>query len=76
VDGKRDLVHVHVTADLPIRAQALPFADRIEVRFGSAFPVALIVDGPAVRAFESAVTTSREQLEAAKVRHGRQEISP
>ena len=32
---------VHVTADLPIRAQALPFADRVEIRFGKAFPVVL-----------------------------------
>ena len=34
----RDIVQVHITSALPIRAQALPFANRIEVRFGMAFP--------------------------------------
>jgi hypothetical protein len=35
---------VHITSALPTRAHALPFADRIEVRFGKAFPVVLAVD--------------------------------
>jgi len=44
----RDIVQVHITSALPIRAHALPFADRIEVRFGKAFPVVLVVDWDAL----------------------------
>jgi hypothetical protein len=43
-----DLVLLHVTKDLPVRLRTLAFADRVEVRFGNAFPVALLVDGAAL----------------------------
>lgn len=39
-----DVVVLHVTRDLPVRLRTLSFADRVEVRFGNAFPVALVVD--------------------------------
>jgi hypothetical protein len=61
----RDLVHVHVTADLPIRTTALPFADRVEVRFGKAFPVALIVDRTALVRLVSALNTGQVELDQA-----------
>lgn len=60
----RDTVQIHVTADLPIRARALPFANRVEVRFGKAFPVALLVDHDAFVLFRDAITTAHRELEA------------
>lgn len=61
----RDIVQVHVRADLPIRAQALPFADRVEIRLGKAFPVALIVDRPALVQLADAIAAGLEELEQA-----------
>jgi hypothetical protein len=61
----RDIVQVHVTADLPIRTQALPFADRVEIRFGKAFPVALIVDRAALDTLAEAITEGRMALDEA-----------
>lgn len=66
-----DIVQVHVRADLPIRVQALPFADRVEIRFGKAFPVALIVDRPALVQLGDAIAAGRAELElAAEQRQG------
>jgi hypothetical protein len=61
----RDLVSVHVMADLPIRARALPFADRVEVRFGNAFPVVLLIDRAAIDRLSDAIQSGRTALEAA-----------
>ena len=61
----RDLVNVHVTADLPIRARALPFADRVEIRLGKAFPVALIVDRAALVRLAEALQAGHDELDAA-----------
>ncbi|PPK64463.1 hypothetical protein V5P93_007086 [Actinokineospora auranticolor] len=61
----RDVVHVHVTKDLPIRARALPFADRVEIRFGKAFPVVLIADRLALDSLAEAIETGRRELDAA-----------
>jgi hypothetical protein len=61
----RDLVSVHVMADLPIRARALLFADRVEIRFGNAFPVALLIDRAAVDRLVEAIKTGKAGLEAA-----------
>lgn len=61
----RDMVHVYVTADLPIRARALPFADRVEIRFGKAFPVVLIVDRSALGQLADAIAAGRSELERA-----------
>ncbi|WP_199430154.1 hypothetical protein [Qaidamihabitans albus] len=58
----RDLVQVHVTADLPIRARALPFANRVELRFGKAFPVALLVDEAALARLGAAIESARQEL--------------
>jgi hypothetical protein len=63
--GKRDLVHVHITDDLPIRAQALPYADRVEIRLGNRFPVALIIDYAALGALERAIQQGWSELDAA-----------
>jgi hypothetical protein len=60
------MVHVHVTADLPIRVRALPFADRVEIRFGKAFPVALIVDRPALDQLADAIAAGRAELDQAE----------
>jgi hypothetical protein len=67
-DRVRDMVNVHVTAELPIRAQAIPFADRVEVRFGKAFPVALIIDRAAVGPLVQAIQAGQAELDAAKNR--------
>lgn len=61
----RDMVQVHVTADLPIRAKALPFADRVEIRFGKAFPVVLIVDRSALVQLGRALESGRAELDQA-----------
>lgn len=63
--GARDLVHIHVTDNLPIQGQALPFADRVEIRFGRAFPVALVVDAGALDRLADALASARSDLEAA-----------
>lgn len=73
----RDIVQVHITSALPIRAHALPFANRVEVRFGKAFPVALIVDRDAVDSLIEAIGTGREGLdpsEAKDTEDGRDDI--
>jgi hypothetical protein len=68
VSPVRDLVHVYVTADLPIRARALPFADRVEIRFGKAFPVVLIVEKAALGRLGAAIQEGRDELDAAATR--------
>jgi hypothetical protein len=60
----RDIVQVHITSALPIRVKALSFADRIEVRFGMAFPAALIVDRDALDALIEELVTGRDALHA------------
>ena len=63
-----DLVQVHITADLPIRTLPLPFADRVEIRFGKAFPVVLIVDHAALTQLGDAITVGRTALDLAAQR--------
>jgi hypothetical protein len=58
----RYLVQVHVTANLPIRARAMPFANRVEVRFGNAFPVALLVDEAALARLAAAIEAAGTKL--------------
>jgi hypothetical protein len=67
----RDMVHINVHADLPIQASALPFADRVELRFGKAFPVALVIDRPALDRLAAAIEDGRQQLGAARGREQR-----
>ncbi|WP_029535912.1 hypothetical protein [Saccharopolyspora spinosa] len=67
----RDMVHVHVTTELPIRARALAFADRVEVRFGKAFPVALLVDRGAVDTLRQALKDGMDALAATDGRPGK-----
>jgi hypothetical protein len=69
----RDMVQVHVTADLPIRSQALPFADRVEIRFGKAFPVVLIVERTALDQLGEAIAAGRQALDQADQRRQRPE---
>jgi hypothetical protein len=64
--GTRDVVQIHITDSLPIQARALPFADRIEVRFGRAFPVALVIDRAALDRFTDAIRSGLADLEAAE----------
>lgn len=66
----RDVVQVHITADLPIRSRALPFADRVEIRLGKAFPVALIVDRPALALLGDAIAAGRAELDQAEHQKG------
>jgi hypothetical protein len=61
----RDVVQVHITADLPIRTRALTYADRVEIRLGKAFPVALIVDRPVLAQLSDALAAGRAELEQA-----------
>lgn len=61
----RDIVQVHITEGLPVRSRALPFADRVEIRFGKAFPVALIVDRAALGQLGDAIEAGRLELDRA-----------
>lgn len=63
--GMRDMVQINVDADLPIQAAALPYADRVEIRFGKAFPVVLVVDRLALDRLAAAIEDGRQQLDAA-----------
>lgn len=60
--GVRDIVQLNITADLPMRSQALPFADRVEVRFGKAFPVVLIIDRDALEQLTEALDEGQRRL--------------
>ncbi|MGH4012659.1 MAG: hypothetical protein ACRDSL_01710 [Pseudonocardiaceae bacterium] len=60
----RDIMQVHITAAVPIRAQALPFANRLEVRFGMAFPAALIIDRDTLDPLIGALVAGRDELHA------------
>jgi hypothetical protein len=64
--GTRDVVQIHITENLPIQAKALPFADRIEIRFGRAFPVTLVIDRVALDRLTSAIRAGLSDLEAAE----------
>jgi hypothetical protein len=66
VSGNRDMVHIHVTDNLPIQARGLPFADRVEIRFGRAFPVTLVIDATALDRLSDALLTGRRELDAAR----------
>jgi hypothetical protein len=66
----RDIVQVHITSGVPIRAHALRFANRIEVRLGKAFPVALIVDRDALDPFIEAIGAGRAELLASGAAEG------
>ena len=58
-----DMVQVHLTADMPIRLRALKFADRVEVRIGKAFPIALLIDRPALETLKHALTEGQQELD-------------
>lgn len=69
----RDMVQMHITDSLPMQVRALPYADRIEIRFGKAFPAVLIIDGSALDRLANAVEGGREELaESAKSRSGKE----
>ncbi|TVT48103.1 hypothetical protein FNH05_18200 [Amycolatopsis rhizosphaerae] len=61
----RDTVQIHVTSDLPVRTRTLPYANRVEVRFGKAFPVVLLVDYDALIGLGEALREGRNELDAA-----------
>lgn len=63
-----DMVRVHVTADLPMRPLAMPFADRVEVRFGKAFPAVLVIDRDAVPRLQEVLTEGWKALQASAAR--------
>jgi hypothetical protein len=64
-ESTRDVVQIHITENLPIQSKPLPFADRIEIRFGRAFPVTLIVDRPALDRLSEVIRAGLYDLEAA-----------
>ncbi|GAA3847108.1 hypothetical protein GCM10022243_11520 [Saccharothrix violaceirubra] len=64
------MVRVHVTADLPIRPVALPFADRVELRFGKAFPAVLVVDRGALPRLMAALAEAQSALESKEPESG------
>lgn len=66
VSGTRDVVQIHITDNLPIQAKALTFADRVEIRFGRAFPVTLVIDRSALDRLTNAIQAGLSDLEAAE----------
>lgn len=50
-----DMVRLHVTDDLPIRAYPQTFADRVEIRFGKAFPAVLVIERDSINRLRSAL---------------------
>ncbi|MCE6993560.1 hypothetical protein LZG04_01865 [Saccharothrix sp. S26] len=50
-----EMVRLHVTDDLPIRAYPVAFEDRVEIRFGKAFPAVLVVERDSVNRLRSAL---------------------
>lgn len=58
------MVRLHVTANLPIRVEPLAFANRVELRFGQAFPAVLIVDRDALPQLIKALVNGQEALDA------------
>lgn len=73
VNNVRDLVEVRITADVPIRMQPVPFADRLEIRLGKAFPVVLIVERAALDDFGDAINNGTTLLDQAAERRKNQE---
>lgn len=65
-----DVVRVHISQHLPIHARALGFADRIEIRFGQAFPITLVIDKPAVDPLMSAIKSCHDELEMSEHKEG------
>lgn len=63
--GVPDMVYVTVSADLPIRPTVQPYAARIELRFGRAYPVALGIDRDALDRLIDMLETGRAELDAA-----------
>ncbi|MGW5050488.1 hypothetical protein [Actinokineospora sp. NPDC004072] len=61
----RDMVHIYISADVPIRSEPLPFADRLEIRLGKAYPVVVVVDRPALDLLARAIESGRTKLDAA-----------
>jgi hypothetical protein len=61
----RDVVYVHVTADLPIRMTAQPFADRVELRLGQAYPVVLGVQADALTRLTELLAEGHAELRRA-----------
>lgn len=59
-----DMAYLHVTAELPIRSTVQPFANRIELRFGKAYPVALGIDRAALDRLAELINAGRAELDA------------
>lgn len=57
-----DMVRLYVSADLPIRSVTLPLADRVEIRFGKAFPAVLIVERAALDRLRAALEQGATEL--------------
>lgn len=58
------MVRLHVTANLPVRVEPLAFANRVELRFGNAFPAVLIVDRDALPQLAKALADGQAALDA------------
>ncbi len=60
-----DVVNMSVSANLPIRSVVQPYADRIELRFGRAYPVTLTIDRAALDLLAELINAGRIELDAA-----------
>lgn len=61
-----DVVFVHVSGALPITSTVQPYADRLELRLGRAYPVTLTIDRAALDHIAALIESGRLELDAAK----------
>lgn len=59
-------MRLHVGADLPFRLTTLPLADRVEVRFGKAFPAVLVVERAALDRLRAVLNQGAAELAASR----------
>jgi hypothetical protein len=69
VTDMHNMVQVHITDSLPMQVRALSYADRIEIRFGKAFPAVLIIDGSTLDRLADAIQDGRDELAEAATPH-------
>jgi hypothetical protein len=61
-----DVVFLNVSGTLPITSTVQPYADRLELRFGRAYPVTLTIDRDALDRIAELIEAGRRELDAAK----------
>lgn len=61
-----DVVYLNVSGALPVTSTVQAYADRLELRFGRAYPVTLTIDRDALDHIAALIDAGRLELDAAK----------